>query len=60
MLKHACNCSGTRKGSYRMGTESPVFDEQGKCVISAEDLTMTIVDELEQQAHHRARFTVAY
>jgi putative NADH-flavin reductase len=52
--------SGTRKGSYRMGTESPVFDEQGKCVISAEDLAVAIVDELEQQAHHRARFTVAY
>jgi len=52
--------SGTRKGSYRMGTEIPVFDEQGKCVISAEDLAVAIVDELEQQAHHRVRFTVAY
>lgn len=52
--------SGVRSGSYRTGDNSPVFDEQGKSVISVEDLAVAIVDELEQTNHSRQRFTVAY
>jgi len=52
--------SGIRKGVYRTGGDNPVFDENGKSVISVEDLALAIVDELEQPEHHRQRFTVAY
>lgn len=52
--------SGVRKGEYRLGGDSPVFDENGKSVISVEDLSVAIVDEVEQEKHSRQRFTVAY
>ena len=52
--------SGTRKGVYRVGGDNPVFDMDGRSVISVEDLAVAIVDELEDQKHSRHRFTVAY
>jgi uncharacterized protein len=51
---------GTRTGSFRLGGENPVFDANGKCAISVEDLAVAIVDELEQGKHKKARFTVGY
>ena len=39
--------SGTRRGHYRLGLDNPVFDDQGKSVLSVEDLALVIVDELE-------------
>ncbi len=52
--------SGIRKGVYRIGGDNPVFDMDGRSVISVEDLAVAIVDELEDQKHSRQRFTVAY
>jgi len=52
--------SGIRKGAYRKGSDSPVFDEDGRSIISVEDLAVAIVDELEEQEHSRQRFTVGY
>lgn len=52
--------SGERKGTYRTGLETPVFDENGRSVASAEDTALAIVDELENPKHIRQRFTVAY
>jgi putative NADH-flavin reductase len=52
--------SGTRKGVYRTGLDQPVFDKDGKSVLSVEDLAMAIVDELEHPKHIRQRFTAAY
>lgn len=52
--------SGIRKGSYRTGTENPVFDQENRSVISVEDLAMAIADEIEQPKHNRQRFTAAY
>lgn len=52
--------SGVRKGTYRTGTESPVFNEEGRSVLSVEDLAVVIVDEIEQSKHNRQRFTAAY
>lgn len=52
--------SGVRKGTYRTGTENPVFNEEGRSVISVEDLAMAIVDEIEDSKYSRQRFTVAY
>lgn len=52
--------SGVRKGTYRLGLDNPVFDKDGKSVLSVEDLALVIVDELEQGRHIRQRFTAAY
>lgn len=52
--------SGVRKGTYRSGLDSPVFDENNRSVISVEDMAIAIVDELESPKHIRQRFTVAY
>lgn len=52
--------AGTRTGKYRMGLENPVFDGNGKSVLSVEDLAVAIVDELETPEHIRQRFTAAY
>lgn len=52
--------SGIRKGVYRMGLDSPVFDDNHKSIISVEDIGVAIVDELEHSRHIRQRFTVAY
>ena len=49
-----------RRGTYRLGTDSPVFDEQGVSTISGPDLAIAVADELELQRHHQQRFTVAY
>lgn len=52
--------SGVRKGIYRKGLENPVFDENNRSIISAEDMAIAIVDEIEHPQHIRERFTVAY
>jgi putative NADH-flavin reductase len=52
--------AGIRKGVYRTGLESPVFDENNKSVLSVEDVAVVIVDELQHPKHIRLRFTAAY
>ncbi|MET0466430.1 MAG: NAD(P)-dependent oxidoreductase [Chitinophagaceae bacterium] len=52
--------AGTRKGVYRTGKDNPVFDENGRSIISVEDLSIAIVDEAEKAAHKKERFTVAW
>lgn len=52
--------SGVRKGAYRTGLENPVFDENGRSILSVEDTAVAIVDELETPRHIRQRFTAAY
>ena len=52
--------AGKRKGVYRMGHNQPVFDKDGKSVLSVEDLAVAIVDELEKPRHIRQQFTAAY
>ncbi len=49
-----------RTGKYRLGKTSPVFNEEGRSVLSVEDLAIVITDELEQKAHHQEQFTAAY
>ncbi len=49
-----------RTGKYRLGTDYPVMDENGKNVLSVEDLAVVIVDEVENPKHHQTRFTAAY
>lgn len=51
---------GERTGHYRLGTESPVTDAEGKSRITAADLAAAIVAEVETPQYRRARFTAAY
>lgn len=52
--------SGERKGTYRTDLESPVFNAEGRSILSVEDLAVAIADELEQPKHIGRRFTAAY
>ena len=49
-----------RTGRYRLGTESPVFDAQGRSVLSVQDLAVAVLDEVEKHQFSRQRFTSAY
>jgi putative NADH-flavin reductase len=49
-----------RTGHYRLGLENPVFNEEGRSILSGEDLAVVILDEVEQHKHSRQRFTAAY
>lgn len=49
-----------RTGTYRLGNDSPVFDENNRSVLSVEDLAVVIADEVEAQRFHQMRFTAAY
>ncbi|HEY9045492.1 MAG TPA: NAD(P)-dependent oxidoreductase [Ohtaekwangia sp.] len=49
-----------RTGKYRLGTDQPVFNEQGESRLSAEDLSVALLDEVENKKFIRKRFTAAY
>jgi len=48
------------KGEYQLGGDVLLRDEAGESTISAADLAVAIVDEIEKPAHHRKRFTAAH
>jgi putative NADH-flavin reductase len=50
---------GTRTGTYRRGTTMLLVDGAGRSHISAEDLAVAVLDEVEQPGAVR-HFTVAY
>ena len=52
--------AGIRKGTYRTDFESPVFDDDGRSVLSVEDVAVALVDELENNHFIKKRFTAAY
>ena len=52
--------AGIRKGTYRTALENPVFDENGRSVLSVEDVAVALVDELENGKFVKQRFTAAY
>ncbi len=51
---------GERTGKFRLGTDQLLVDDKGNSAISAEDYAIALVDELENPAHSRRRFTVGY
>lgn len=51
---------GKRTGVFRLGTNQPVVDENGKNEISVEDLAVAIIDELESNRFIKKRFTLGY
>ena len=52
--------TGVRTGKFRLGKDDLIVDEKGESFISVEDYAMAMVDELEQENHHRERFTIGY
>ena len=51
---------GARTGQFRLGKDDLIVNEKGESFISVEDYAMAMVDELEQENHHRERFTIGY
>ncbi len=51
---------GDRTGQYRLGADQLLTDENGVSAVSMEDFAVALLDEAEQAAHTRRRFTVAY
>ncbi|AMJ56026.1 MULTISPECIES: NAD(P)-dependent oxidoreductase [Stenotrophomonas] len=49
-----------RTGKYRVGTDTPLSTGEGPGTISAADLAVAVVDELEAPQHIGKRFTVAW
>jgi len=49
-----------RTGKYRLGTDEPVFGDDGESTLSVEDLAVAVVDEIENHKFPRKRFTAAY
>ena len=51
---------GEALGTYRVGDDLLVTDDEGNSFIGGTDFGTAVVDEIEQPAHRRARYTVAY
>jgi uncharacterized protein len=51
---------GEARGTYRMGDDVLLTDDEGNSFIGGADFGAAVVDEIEHPAHRRARFTVAY
>jgi putative NADH-flavin reductase len=51
---------GKRTGKFRLGKDNMIVDSQGNSNISVEDYAVAMIDEAENPAHHRERFTIGY
>ncbi len=51
---------GERTGKFRLGTDKILLDVKGESRISAQDLAVAILDEIEKPQYIRKRFTVGY
>lgn len=49
-----------RTGNYRLGLENPVFNAEGRSILSGQDLAVVIADEVASNQHAQQRFTAAY
>ncbi|MDQ3827559.1 MAG: NAD(P)H-binding protein [Actinomycetota bacterium] len=47
-------------GQYRLGDEVLLKDDAGESYISAADLAVAVLDDIERPQHHRRRFHVAH
>lgn len=52
--------AGIRTGKFRLGKDEMIVDPEGKSTISLEDYAVAMLDEAENPAHHRERFTIGY
>ncbi|CAB4896475.1 MAG: NAD(P)H-binding protein [Actinobacteria bacterium] len=51
---------GERRATYRVGGEVALFDADGASNLSAADLAVALVDEIDEPAHHRQHIGIAY
>jgi putative NADH-flavin reductase len=51
---------GERTGTFRVGQDHLIADDQGVSRITRADFAIAIVDEIEDPKHIKGRFTVAY
>ena len=51
---------GTATGSYRIGGDQLLTDQDGHSDLSGADLAHAVLSEIDAPAHRRARFSVAY
>ena len=52
--------NGQRTGEFRLGKDDLVVDAEGNSHISVQDYAVAMVNELEQEKHHKERFTIGY
>ena len=52
--------NGHRTGEFRLGKDDLIVDAEGNSHISVQDYAVAMVDELEQENHHKERFTIGY
>lgn len=51
---------GPYTGKFRIGKDSPLFDEKGNSTISFDDYASALMDELESPHFIKQRFTIGY
>lgn len=51
---------GEATGTYRLGKDDLIVDNEGTSRITIGDYAKAMVDELENPAHHQERFTIGY
>ena len=51
---------GIRTNKFRLGKDDLIVNEKGESKISVQDYAVAMIDELENPAHHRERFTIGY
>lgn len=51
---------GRKTGKYRLGKDDLITDAEGNSSISVQDYAKAMVDEAENPAHHKERFTIGY
>lgn len=56
----AIEVDAPRSGGYRQAEDTLLTDGEGRSRISAADLAVAVVDEVERPAHPNRRFAVAY
>ncbi len=52
--------TATRTGRFRLGKDDLITGPDGKSRISVEDYAVAMINEAENPAHHKERFTVGY
>lgn len=50
----------TKTENYRYGSDAPVFNAEGRSLLSVEDLAVAVVDEVENKQFIRKQFTAGY
>lgn len=57
---YGAHVPGEAKGTYRIGGQVALFDENGDSAISGADFAKAIIDEIETPAHKNEQISIAY